>query len=272
MPLRRPPSSADPAFGPARGGGSPEPFAIGEAPFWPVARLVEPDAWAAHVPFAFWIVAALKPRLLVELGTHSGNSYLAFCQAVQNLGLATACFAVDTWSGDAHAGLYGEDIYDELVRYHDPRYGAFSRLVRSTFEEATRLLRGRERGPPAHRRAPYPRGGRGRFRAMASEALDASGGPLPRHQRAGARVRRLAPVGGAGRPPSSLLVPARPRTGGAGAGWRSAGRRPRPSAGDAGSGSRQADSRCLCRPWRTARGSDPAAAARGEDIAAFATS
>jgi hypothetical protein len=136
MPREGPSSSVNPTVTPASGGEAPDQFVIGDAPFWPVDRVVEPDAWAGHIPFAFWIVAALKPRLVLELGTHSGNSYLAFCQAVQNLGLATACFAVDTWKGDAHAGFYGEEIYDELVRYHDARYGAFSRLVRSTFDAA----------------------------------------------------------------------------------------------------------------------------------------
>ena len=111
-------------------------FVLGEAPFWPVDRLAEPDAWAGHIPFAFWVVDALRPRVLVELGTHSGNSYLAFAQAVDRLGLDTACFAVDTWQGDAHAGHYGEEVFRELSRYHDARYRAFSRLVQSTFDEA----------------------------------------------------------------------------------------------------------------------------------------
>ena len=99
-------------------------------------RLVEPDAWVGHIPFAFWITAAHRPRILVELGTHSGNSYGAFCQGVAQGGLDTACYAVDTWLGDPQAGFYGENVYEELRDYHDARYASFSRLVRSTFDEA----------------------------------------------------------------------------------------------------------------------------------------
>jgi hypothetical protein len=52
-------------------------------------RLSQPYAWIEHIPFAFWIVAQHQPRVLVELGTHTGNSYLAFCQAVARFGLST---------------------------------------------------------------------------------------------------------------------------------------------------------------------------------------
>jgi hypothetical protein len=100
------------------------------------ARLVQPSAWIGHIPFALWLTGALKPRMVVELGVHTGNSYCAFLQAVHALGLETRCFGVDHWQGDAHAGHYGNEVYQELKAYHDPLYGTFSTLIRCSFEEA----------------------------------------------------------------------------------------------------------------------------------------
>src|SRR4051812_33777177 len=88
-------------------------------------RLTNIDSWHGHISFAFWCVAKLKPRLIVELGTHKGDSYCAFCQAVEYSKTATSCYAVDTWQGDAQSGFYGEDVYEELSQYHNPRYGHF---------------------------------------------------------------------------------------------------------------------------------------------------
>jgi hypothetical protein len=103
--------------------------------FWKPARHAV-SAWIEHVPFAFWLVDVLRPGVIVELGTHSGVSYSAMCQAVQSVGLATACFAVDNWKGDPHAGFYDEDVYQNFRAFHDRHYSAFSRLVRATFDEA----------------------------------------------------------------------------------------------------------------------------------------
>jgi GT2 family glycosyltransferase/glycosyltransferase involved in cell wall biosynthesis len=99
-------------------------------------RVVAPASWAGHLPFAFWLVAVHRPRVIVELGTHAGTSYCGFCQAVDHLELGTACFAVDTWQGDAQAGSYADDVFEDLSAYHDQRYGAFSSLMRTTFDEA----------------------------------------------------------------------------------------------------------------------------------------
>jgi hypothetical protein len=97
---------------------------------------IPPSAWIGHLPFAFWIVEAAQPRMLVELGSHHGTSYLAFCQAVRHCALQTRCYAVDTWSGDEHSGLYGEDVFETLNAINQREYGGFSALMRMTFDEA----------------------------------------------------------------------------------------------------------------------------------------
>jgi hypothetical protein len=99
-------------------------------------RLTDVSAWHLHIPFAFAMTAMLKPNKLVELGTHKGDSYCAFCQAVDELALNTDCFAVDNWQGDEHSGFYGTEVLEELRAYHDPLYGGFSRLMRCRFDEA----------------------------------------------------------------------------------------------------------------------------------------
>ncbi|WP_245318020.1 MULTISPECIES: class I SAM-dependent methyltransferase [unclassified Mesorhizobium] len=84
----------------------------------------------------FWLIDSLRPHRFVELGTHTGVSYCAACQAIELLGLSCSCYAIDTWKGDEHAGFYDEGVYAGLATYHDAKYSAFSRLVRSTFDEA----------------------------------------------------------------------------------------------------------------------------------------
>lgn len=103
--------------------------------FW-MPELMISSAWIAHAPFAFWLTEALQPKTLVELGTHRGYSYFAFCQAVQRLELDTRCYAIDNWEGDEHAGFYGKEVFDKLKDYNDSRYSSFSRLIRSSFDEA----------------------------------------------------------------------------------------------------------------------------------------
>jgi SAM-dependent methyltransferase len=109
------------------------------------ASLLWPDrltssGWLEHIPFAFWLVEQMRPKVIVELGTHTGASYLTFCQAVQAADLDCSCHAVDTWQGDEHAGFYADSVYNDLRTYHDPRYGQFSTLHRNTFDDAVKLF------------------------------------------------------------------------------------------------------------------------------------
>src|ERR1700720_3717292 len=106
------------------------------ASFRQPGRIGPQPSWLGHAPFAFWLVEALEPRTLVEVGTHGGFSYFALCEAVQHCRIQTQCYAVDTWLGDEHAGFYSEDVYQDVKRHNDQQYAAFSTLVRSTFDEA----------------------------------------------------------------------------------------------------------------------------------------
>lgn len=99
-------------------------------------RIVPPLSWVTHIPFAYWLVDALRPATIVELGTQSGNSYAALAQAVKTLRFNTACYAVDTWEGNHQTGLYGPDVYDEWSRFHSAHFSAFSRLIRAPFDNA----------------------------------------------------------------------------------------------------------------------------------------
>ena len=94
------------------------------------------SAWYGHVPFAHWVVAACQPQLLIELGTHNGVSFSAFCEAMARFAGHGRAFAVDTWAGDEHAGYYGDEIFWELQRFHQERYAGFSELLRCSFDDA----------------------------------------------------------------------------------------------------------------------------------------
>jgi hypothetical protein len=91
--------------------------------------------WLDHVPFAFWLIEAVKPRLLVELGSGAGVSYFAFCQAAERLGLDIRAFGVDDWAGRDEGALR-----DRLQDHNQSLYSAFSRLVDSPPDAAIDLF------------------------------------------------------------------------------------------------------------------------------------
>lgn len=115
--------------------GSVSGLSVDPVVFMPPLYL-RPSGWQEHVPFAFWVTGALRPRTVVELGTHHGVSYFAFCQAVERRGLATRCYAVDAWKGDEHAGFYGPEVFRAVRDHNAELYSRFSVLMQMTFDEA----------------------------------------------------------------------------------------------------------------------------------------
>jgi glycosyltransferase involved in cell wall biosynthesis len=103
--------------------------------FWRPGWIGIGSPWYCHIPFAHWMVATIKPRTLVELGTHTGVSYSAFCEAVVHAELDTRCYSVGTWRSDNQTGPRGVECYVDFQRFHDSRYGAFSELMRCGFDD-----------------------------------------------------------------------------------------------------------------------------------------
>ncbi len=99
-----------------------------------------PNAWVGHLPFGAWLIETLAPGIFVELGTHTGNSFFTFCQAVVQSGVQTRCYAVDTWQGDEHAGEYDESIFNRVNAHQQQHYREFSRLLRMRFEDALKYF------------------------------------------------------------------------------------------------------------------------------------
>ena len=102
-----------------------------------IPRTVQsPNAWVGHLHFAAWIIREISPKTFVELGSHNGNSYFSFCQSVMKGGTSTKCYGIDSWKGDVHAGLYGEEIFTEVNEYNQKNYAEFSTLMRMFFDDA----------------------------------------------------------------------------------------------------------------------------------------
>lgn len=108
--------------------------------FWVPTRTGSMSAWWGHVPFAHWLITILRPRTVVELGTHNGVSFAAFCEAMQRAGVTGQCFAVDTWQGDEHAGSYDNSVFTDLDAFVRARYAPLAKMIRLTFDEAAEFF------------------------------------------------------------------------------------------------------------------------------------
>lgn len=121
-----------------------DPFGVGgveEAEevsiYWPPslgyfhARRLEFSSWSDHTQFGYDLVAAIKPELLVELGTGSAVSYFTFCQAVDEFSIQAQCYAIDPWKQRVRSALARRpSMYDAVKKYNEQTYPQFSHLLR----------------------------------------------------------------------------------------------------------------------------------------------
>lgn len=90
--------------------------------------------WWGHVPLAAMLMAAVKPKLFVELGVYRGDSFSAFCQAFQALELKGRCVGIDAWIGDENTGPQVEEDIKELFTFIEKHY-PFATLTKGFFDD-----------------------------------------------------------------------------------------------------------------------------------------
>lgn len=83
---------------------------------------IDSSAWSGHYFFAYDLVRNIKPKVIVELGTHKGNSLFSMAQAIKDAQLKTKLHAVDTWEGDSQAGFYGKNVYKDFLKISKKYY------------------------------------------------------------------------------------------------------------------------------------------------------
>ena len=93
--------------------------------------------WAGHKYFIYDFIRNIKPKIIVELGTHNGTSFFSMCQAVKDEKLPTKLTAIDTWKGDRHSGFYDNSIFNNVNKIKSTYYRKLKiRLLRKTFNQA----------------------------------------------------------------------------------------------------------------------------------------
>ena len=110
------------------------PSLSSKAMFWRPKYLCSSD-WLDHLPFAFWLMESIKPKIVVELGAASGAAYFAFCQALDKLNAGGRCYAVDHWSQqNKHAEL------EKITDYNKTQYEEFSKILDYDLFQAANLF------------------------------------------------------------------------------------------------------------------------------------
>jgi len=75
------------------------------------------STWIDHICFAYDLVAAIRPKLIVELGVYNGLSYFTFCQSMVENDIDGVAYGIDCWEGDEHTDAYDDSIYEDCAEH-----------------------------------------------------------------------------------------------------------------------------------------------------------
>ena len=101
-----------------------------------IPRYEAPSSWWELVPIAHLMIDIIKPKVVVELGSHYGVSFFSFCEAAEHYSPETYIYGVDSWIGDEQAGLYGNEVYEQVREHREQYHKQRSNLLRCMFNDA----------------------------------------------------------------------------------------------------------------------------------------
>ena len=96
------------------------------------------STWVDHLPFAYDLVTAIRPQVVVELGVYNGLSFFTFCQAMVENDIDGVAYGIDCWEGDEHTEAYDDSIFKDVQHHAREHYRGITYLLRMYFNEALR--------------------------------------------------------------------------------------------------------------------------------------
>ena len=94
------------------------------------------STWVDHLPFAYDLVAAIRPKLRAELGVYNGRSGFTFLQSMVDHDIDGVAYGIDCWEGDEHTDAYDDSIYNDVSDHAREHYRGNTYLLRMFFNEA----------------------------------------------------------------------------------------------------------------------------------------
>lgn len=111
---------------------------LSAASFWTPDDAFERHTRPEMCPIVYWLVDALRPRRLVQIGLREPSAYIAMCEAALRLDLDAQGLAVDL--GATGSSALAESSFRRFREWHGRTLASFSRIVRTDREKLLETL------------------------------------------------------------------------------------------------------------------------------------